>query len=75
MCNIKDGKSGNACPNVAIRYKAMGDYSRRRELIELYGAGNDPRKTTQYDLNQTGMRAEVAMQVMNPTLIYLTNND
>lgn len=75
MCNIKDGKTGNVCPNVAIRYKAMDGYSRRRELVELYGAGNDPRKTTQYDLNQTGMRAEVAMQVMNPTLIYLTNND
>lgn len=75
MSNMKDNKSNKMCPQVAIRYKAMDGYNRRRELVELTGASNDGRKTTQYDLNQTGMKGEVAFQVFNPYMIYLTNND
>ena len=74
MSNMKDAKTGKMCPQVAIRYKAMDGYNRRRELVELTGATNGMHNT-QYDLNQTGMKGEVAFQVFNPYHIYLTNND
>ena len=74
-CNVKDGKSNVMYPNVMTRYKALDGYSRRRELVELNGALNG-QHTTQYDYNLAGHKSEVAMQVMNPNLIYLTyDND
>jgi len=71
MCNIKDAKSGQMTPNVAIRYKELDGYSRRRELVDLVGASNGMH-TTSFDRNLTGMKAEVALQFMNPTLIHIT---
>jgi len=72
--NIKDGKSGDLFPNVSLRYKQLGAYNRRRELVDLTGATNGLH-TTMFDYNQTGMKGEIAMQVMNPSLIYMTYND
>ena len=74
MCNVKDGKSGFVYPNVQMRYKALAGYSRERELVELTGATNGLH-TSQFDLNQAGYKSEIALQVFNPYLVYLTNND
>lgn len=71
MCNLKDAKSKSVYPNVALRYKASEGYNRRRETVSLVGATNGLH-TTRTDANLTGMKGEIAMQVMNPNLIYLT---
>lgn len=73
-CNIKDGNSGVVYPNVSVRYKSMDGYSRRRELVELTGATNGMH-TTQFDYNLAGHKAELSLQVMNPSLIYMTYHD
>ena len=74
MTNIKDPSSNMVYPNVALRYKEKNGYSRRRELVELTGATNGMH-TTQLDVNMMGMKAEIAMQVFNPKLIYLMSHD
>jgi hypothetical protein len=73
-CNIKDGQSNKTYPNVMTRYKAKDGYSRRRELVEMVGATNGMHNT-QMDYNLAGHKSEVAMQVMNPTLIYMTYDE
>jgi hypothetical protein len=73
-CNVKDGNSGVVYPNVSVRYKSMDGYSRRRELVELTGATNGTH-TTQFDYNLAGHKAELSLQVMNPSLIYMTYHE
>lgn len=71
MCNVKDARTGEVTPNVALRYKESDGYSRRRELVDIIGATNGAHNTS-FDRNKTGMKSEIAMQVMNPNLIHLT---
>jgi hypothetical protein len=74
LSRFKDPKSGATVDNLAIRYKALGKYSRRFQMFTISGAGEVPVYTTDVDGTKTGERAELGLQVAKCNqMIYLTN--
>lgn len=60
---IKDAKTGEFVDNIGARYKEKNGYSRKMEIWSVNGAGNGP-KYTQYDLNNTYMRADIGAHIL-----------
>lgn len=63
LSRVKDAKSGKMLDNIATRYRAKGDYSRRFEMWDLNGAGNGL-KVTDIDRTNTQLRSHLGLQAL-----------
>ena len=63
---VKDAKSGIMMDNLAIRYRALGSYSRRMEVWNVSGAGGNAYKpyVTDVDEAMLYLRAHLGLQAL-----------
>jgi hypothetical protein len=73
LSKARDPKTGETQNNIEVRFKGLGNYSRRQLMYTISGAGETAQTLSTIDSSNTFMMSEVGLQVVKSNqLVYIT---